>query len=1035
MYSKLKLLLLFVIFFSTSCNLKIGEAPPEVKIPEYKPDSCLIKSTDSFGAFFRGNAATEEIGTAWDCFSSMVKSFKANVRCKLKEQCSPGELARFVEDNFFDENKTSNVKQKAISLNLQKQLMKVKKLFLGGNLEYITPQEMDLLIGLMENLKGIFKDLNPSMKVLTLNWESQLKSGDLTLQDFESANINFIKIINRFSSLIYKNDNEYFFDDVYEFLSELAAVSDSTWSWLGKFEEFLPLVKKLKKSITGGNENSLLGNEWELFLRLGAKGYVQYLRYYYFIQNTNPEYTSLKLAYYARTIEESFLIFYELLSFKESHQISKDEIYDILNSFSKIWKDFKVSPELTTELMKIKMLFVGGNTEGIGQAEFLKAQSKVQAVRSVVEEFLPYYDFFGLNWRPELLSESEALDKFEKGRDKLKTVISKINTEVQLESGYSLKDFFNLFEEVNKLYPQAADMDDVAGDVKNYACLIQIGTDVLLNKNNYNLGFKCENLKFDKLEFSQLLTRFGEVFSYYMKYHYFIKKQTIFHSKYDQQIQNRNLFIDVINYVYNILNQRKSKMISYTEIDGLINELVKVQILPKELKVSSLKLILKSLLEKILVVNGATSKRKVLGFELAHIEVLKREYLNFMNTQLYFYELYENKLNYTYNYNFFNVNISNTLKATSDLSLKYGLSEFLRHFQTPYPLTMGKDKKLIFVKNSNPYFGQTAVLQMNLTRFLASIIIRSYSKQNQKVSYLKQITECELKELFHDIKPLLIDMDIISPTSGDGFIESRFLEANLFLPHADGNDFASFEEVSELADYIFSALILGDQISVELNKNCKVINEGNLKLMDLDCIRKVYYELADEPSDLVFNSMPSYKNYVAKEDVNKWNEAFLNNLKATGYVPRVDNKVPMGDLSLYPHILQYEETIFLKFDENYDGIINKVEGIKAFPAFASLLRKVAKPQIDNGDINEADLEALFTYILKYGAIPACDKPLTILCVFEQDIRNWLDWKNNYKKSNYDLSANRSKVAKILGLIADLVASTPKSAVQSDNKCQ
>ena len=62
--------------------------------------------------------------------------------------------------------------------------------------------------------------------------------------------------------------------------------------------------------------------------------------------------------------------------------------------------------------------------------------------------------------------------------------------------------------------------------------------------------------------------------------------------------------------------------------------------------------------------------------------------------------------------------------------------------------------------------------------------------------------------------------------------------------------------------------------------------------------------------------MPSYKNYVAKEDINKWNDAFLNNLKATGYIPRADNKVPMGDLSLYPHILQYEETIFFKFDDN-----------------------------------------------------------------------------------------------------------------------
>ena len=178
--------------------------------------------------------------------------------------------------------------------------------------------------------------------------------------------------------------------------------------------------------------------------------------------------------------------------------------------------------------------------------------------------------------------------------------------------------------------------------------------------------------------------------------------------------------------------------------------------------------------------------------------------------------------------------------------------------------------------------------------------------------------------------------------------------------------------------------------------------------------------------------MPSFVTYSQTESAPEWELAFLNNLKSAGYKPRPDMKVSLSDASLFPHILQYGESIFIKFDANNDGFIDKKEGLKAYPYFAFLLRKVARKQLEDGTIKDTDLEAMFTYILKYGKIPECNKPFVLLCLFDPNVTKWLDWKANYLKDDYTLAANRSQISKILGIISDMVSTSP--SVQEEPAC-
>lgn len=1007
-----------------SCNLKIGEKPPEAAVPEYKADSCFTAAGKSFGDFFAGEGKDEEIAAGWDCFGSMVKDFKSKVRCKIREKCSPAEIAQFVEDNFLDEEPSGTVSQSAVSAELQTQIMKFKKLFLGGNLEYISPEELDRLAQLMSQLKAISIEINPSMKVLTLKWENKLKS-TVGLLDFEAVNVNLINVAQQVGGLIDKNDNTYRFDDFYQLVTEMSHFIGSQWSWIDTVKNYLPLVKKLKKSITGGDEESLKENEWNLFLLLGSRAYIQFLRYYYFIKDIDPEYTSLRLAYTARTVEEVFQILYDLLSFKVTHQVSKTELEELLQSFSNIWPVFKTSPGFVTETMKLKQVLVGGSENGFERNDFLRAQKKVNLIKQIVEKFVPYYQFYGFSWHPELLKQSDSYEYFSKGTNNLQEMSEKLTNEFRFESGYSLQNLLNLFDEVEKLYPTSPNKTPLRKSILEYACLIQLGTDIVLDTHNHQNSTSCDQVELSTLDLTRLVQKGSEIFGIYLDYYYFISRSRMLYNDLDFQIKFKDFGYKVAQFIKSSIDQRESKRISNYELKAILDEMTNLELIPKSIREKTIDSLLQTLLTKILVPADMKGRKiRFDGMEGYHAEQVYRELDNFLGINIYIHEAFENKMNQRFDYKSLLTRFKKGMAESTNPNFKLGMSEFIKNFESNYPMTLTTDNKILFKRMISPIYDKNTLEKFNLNRFIAGILMRSYAtiegKTDGKATIRNILTDCEVKEAYLDLKPILVDTDIISESSGTGFIDARFIEANLFLTKSDGNDTVSFDELAEFANYIFSGFVIDGEAKKLIANECQSYQVNKDVLVDLECLRSSYKKNMTK----VFSAMPLYVNYSKAENPTEWDGAFLNNLKSAGYKPRQDLKVSLSDASLFPHILQYGETLFVKFDLNGDGFIDKKEGLKAYPYFAFLLKKVARKQLENGDIKESELEAMFTYILKYGKIPECNKTFVLLCLFDRNVTRWLSWKANYQNEEYTLMANRTQISKILGIISDMVTTSP-----------
>jgi hypothetical protein len=290
---------------------------------------------------------------------------------------------------------------------------------------------------------------------------------------------------------------------------------------------------------------------------------------------------------------------------------------------------------------------------------------------------------------------------------------------------------------------------------------------------------------------------------------------------------------------------------------------------------------------------------------------------------------------------------------------------------------------------------------------ITRVLLRAYVGSRQRLANYSGVTLDEAQGAFKSLRPVLVQMGMIEE-GNTTFASSRFREANIFVPHSDGNSLLSFTEGVDLVGMIWSGLNINTKLKAQLLKDCF---DGRTDVKDsakvtVSCARSSYRRSFPRAAA----SMPEYVRFLVNLQPDWYNHYIENVFKAAGYVPNPKNLATLGDISLSPHVIQYIEMIFARFDKNRDDYISTEEAMKAFPSFKGVMLELAKDQIDDGTIKEENLIDVFGYILRYG------HPPTSLGEKLQFVFNWKG-----KPEKWDIWAGRSQLSEILGYIADEVA--------------
>jgi hypothetical protein len=932
-------------------------------------------------------------------FGDGCSSFEKSTRGRYEDRFTARELANFVEQNFMGKNEK-------ISTELITEIFKLKQLFVGGASDSISRVEMKMAINVIGQFKTISLRLIPYMKVYSLNWETSdsHQSFEDDIRYFENANLEIQQAGKDIADIIEKNGLAYHLDSFVVLLKELSKFDNDPWLWIKDVEEAMPLVHKLKKSLAGGSEADVEPLEWRRFFLLSSRGYIQFLRYNYFINNPKNAGTAQELIYVTRSVDDLFSYLGDMVDGKPEKTLTRAELLDILQALTRFIPKLKVTDPLLIELMKVKTLLFGGRIDVFEKADFDRAREKLETFRKLAEQFIKYAKVYTLAWNNPIMTSEEKMQYFRDAEASLQQFAEKVGE--NLEGRYDLKDLMALARELDHFYgDENLEKRSLEERAKKLVPVLIVVKNIIFTDNDSLVGTGVTN-QITRAQWRDFLGFSAQGYSKFLYFNYFVKGQSI--SSGEGLAQAEAFVAEATAYLEKILARKKSSdnQITFVELGNLLAVFESAEILPNNMTAASLNSVVKAVFQRMLI----TPERRLGG---AQINGLSQEALVNLRGEFAIWAGGQRFNDWLYK----GIPAEQGRPGSEvNAALAGGTSEGLKELKMIY----GSGLDVAFdslgrmrISKPGAYYLRSTADYINLIRQGARMVLRGYGGDLTRIKNYEGITLPELKLLYADIRGLLAEMNLISPTNKT-FADARFRDGNLFTSNSNGDSYLSFKEVTHLAMMITSGLKIDSFFYKEIEHQCPINHESRYKddwTIEFKCLTPFYKARLLEN----FSSMPEMARYIKAMDKDAFDDFYLNMMKAAGYAPESGPLVKLGDLSQFPHVTQYVEIIFQQYDVDRDGYLNTQEAMKAFPTFRNILLEASKGKLKS----DKKLKGLFTWLLKYAKAPEGTT---------QGIKFLLWWVPKGEKG-WVVSADRGRLAKILGFIADSTAAAEREKLQ------
>lgn len=945
----------------------------EPSAPRFRPQTkigvearCLKDALPAMRQFMKGAAELEVVTGAWECFDGALGLFGRKVRGAEADRYSAREVATFFESYFLQEGLK-------ISDPLLAEIMRLKTLFVGGELDRITRTELAKLQEFARAMQAITVDLHPHMPVLGQAWQ---RGSDLEIhyRDFLQAQAAAEKAVAQLAGLIERNQVSYEVRALVRLFEGLESLYGEKWDFVRTLQGNVEMIEQLKAAMLGSEGRLIAGHEWPLVGHLGITAYTEYLHYQFFLADfESPKLTEFVL----RSLDRIFAASGYFLDRKPGRALESEEIVNILSALGGL-NGVQFDPELVPLALKVKRVFLGGSAEDIRPEDFNRGRTKIGQLLS----FAPAFDdnrklFFG-NWQSQSLPYTQSFPVFQSAENDLKAIVGHLFK--ILESDYDLRDFGKMIAALEKSLPEAQELRDFNQDVQTYLPLV-------VRVKNLLLADQASLVK--SADWERLGGVVPRLWAQYLSYCYFLKPVAMF---WGAGLNHLQLWMDgVLEHARFVLYSRGNgevRPIAQGEIRAILEEVRKFSPDAIALKFGPM---LDAILKRFLT----SPERRLAGesdvnLTLASLDEFAREMREFFAAQRSLDRVWSDPNVRTH------AQLKNFYKTATGAE-----QELARIISGGSSLALDGDGRQYIQPGVELPYDQRSLERLNFVRTLVRWGIRAYASNMEDIRVLKGLTRTELtKTLFDELRPGLVEAGWVEP-SNINFARNRFIEGNLFTAVSNGDDFLDFSEATNLSLLIWSGVRLMAPMQDPIEQGCTVkttIGERHEVSCALEVMR------AKLP--IQASSMPVMASHIGAATVEQGAHLLYGLLKAAGWEVNEAGHAKMSDLGLVPHVLQYVESVFQRWDANFDKIIDKNEAMAAEPTFRTLLASVA------GINDEQLLRAGFAYILIHETAP-------------EDFIEFLDFAS--EEDSWVIHADRAKIGRILGYIADRVRSSRDSS--------
>lgn len=976
--------------FSAGCGRVLQEAPPAPDNGSFQTgleSQCLTDLIPTIKAFMRGTADLAVVDERWSCFARGIDAFRQRVRSGSgRDVFTPREVAKFFEDFILK----ADVR---INESLLAEIMNLKVMLIGGEPTSLTRAELGKLMDFAQEMRVNTRILGPYMIVFAQNWTlSGAAEFEKDSKFFESANLAIQEVATRIAIGVESNGRSYSVRNFIRLMRELEKLDTERWGWISTLEKVLPLTEDLKRTLVGGDGAKVEPTEWRRFALLASRGYVQYLRFFYFIEENDRQTGATQLAFLSRSIEDLFSYLGSMVAGKPNQFLTRDEIYDLLSRLDAFFPSFRVSQGLVLQGMKIKQVLFGGSLDFFIPADFERAKDKVSLFRQVLDRLYQYVMVYSFEY-PLADVQSEFGRRFLLGADRALIDAAGITARIA-EAGYSVADLKSLGEEMRKLFPDSDGQEGLASrilravPVAEAAIRLSLGTDKgTIEKNEWNL----------------FLVTWVRVFGRVLDYHYYLRYSPTWME--GQGLVDMRRFAEQSLRLIsdNLARLGESGMragYSAQDILALYESLTSNQWISDRVSPAVMNSTIQPLLSRVLV----EPRRRLSEANKPTEGVLNQDTIDFVWGEFDGWWQGQRLLEEILNEGGARTVSPERLRARLRQQLPSDWVNELVRLTGPreVALVFLDDGRLGIPRSAEQLHGMGSLSRLNGTRVGARLVLRSYIGESSRlIAGSEALMEEELNKAFLDFLPLGAALDFLDP-SNLSFPSSRFLEGNLFTPVADGSSLLSFEEGVDLLRLILSGQKSQSRINPILEKECESVRDLEKRSKDrisLACFLNSYRTHYKQ----YLSHLPELVRYLETLNGAQMEEFFLRFLKATGAEGLDSGTVKYGDLGLEPHILQYAEVLMERFDLNRDGMLDRDEALGAYPVFRETLLKFSP------GTSERLLRPAFTYLLKFGKTPESFREKAWFLTF------WVG-----QEDSWNLATTRSGVAKIFSFIADQV---------------
>lgn len=443
--------LCFILFlFLVGCDFRVKthEAPPKVtKVePHVEGLGCLDTTIDHVKIFLKAQASNNQLKEFWGCTSTVLSALKKNVRGEDQDRYSAKELLQFLRTYYLQDHEITDA--------LLNQMMLIKQIFIGGEAQYLTVAEIDKTVQeYIPHFRKVTLDLNPYMQIYAQKWQvKNPEKFDSDADYFEAANQQLQRSALDIASVIEKHQVQYNLENINIFLTELQKLFSEDWGFTRDASRYIPLIANLKVAVSGGDSYLVKATEWPSFLILSGRAYAQLMRFKYFIREISPDTaTQSKIYYLMKTVDDTFSLFSDLLTHKKNPFISINEFYDVLESFSHLSADFKVSRAFVEQIFKVKKALVGGTDLAFTPIDFNRGRSKIVQFQQILDNTLASFKIYTLSWDATSILPEEKERIINESFIKLDSAINTLQS--LFDADYDLANLEILFKEIESLYP------------------------------------------------------------------------------------------------------------------------------------------------------------------------------------------------------------------------------------------------------------------------------------------------------------------------------------------------------------------------------------------------------------------------------------------------------------------------------------------------------------------------------------------------------------------------------------------------------